>query len=273
MEVEVLGCSCGRPREGVAATGYLVSSGETFILLDCGPGVATALTERPLSELNAIFISHGHYDHCADLLTLGLCLIMSDGELPPDFKVDLYLPPGLSEPLKEVARVFPYHNGKHANPYAHVFNVVEYEVGSTYQIGSMAMTVAGENKHGGHDGYCPSFSVRLTDGEQVLAYSGDTAPTETVVAAAREADLLICEATIMEYADQPWYSHMSAAEAGTLAQQGGAKALLLTHLVHHTPRWKQGLLDRARGSFSGPVGVAVQGARYSVRPFSYLGER
>lgn len=273
MELEVLGCSCGRPREGVAATGYLVSSGETRILLDCGPGVATALTARPLSELNAIFISHGHYDHCADLLTLGLCLLMSGGEMPPNFKVDLYLPPGLAEPLKEVSRVFPFHSGKHANPYAHVFNVIEYQVGQTFQVGSMTMTIAGENKHGGHDGPCPSFSVRLTDGEQVLGYSGDTAPAASVVAAARGADLLICEATVMDFASQPWYTHMSAEQAGEAAAQGGAKALLLTHLVHHTPEWKTALMQNARAVFAGELGVAVQGARYAVRPFAYLGER
>lgn len=74
--------------------------------------------------------SHAHYDHRADLLTLGLCLIVSH-DLPEGFRIPLYLPPGSMDQLVKVAEFFPYHSGKHANPYAHVFVTREYVEGET----------------------------------------------------------------------------------------------------------------------------------------------
>ena len=46
MELMVLGCHAGMPTDGLASSGYLVSTEACRILLDCGPGVATALSAR-----------------------------------------------------------------------------------------------------------------------------------------------------------------------------------------------------------------------------------
>lgn len=44
MRLTVLGCQAGVPRHGRASSGHLVADGPSAVLLDCGPGVATALS-------------------------------------------------------------------------------------------------------------------------------------------------------------------------------------------------------------------------------------
>ena len=52
-----------------AASCYLVSQGETNLVMDMGPGSMSRLTERiDIEKISALFISHLHYDHTSDLL-------------------------------------------------------------------------------------------------------------------------------------------------------------------------------------------------------------
>lgn len=68
MKLTVIGCQGAYPDAGKATSGYLIEEGNTRVLLDCGSGVLTKIQERcPLSELDAVVISHYHPDHCADL--------------------------------------------------------------------------------------------------------------------------------------------------------------------------------------------------------------
>ena len=43
MRVTILGCRSGMPADGQPSSGYLVATSRAAVLLDCGPGIATAL--------------------------------------------------------------------------------------------------------------------------------------------------------------------------------------------------------------------------------------
>jgi ribonuclease BN (tRNA processing enzyme) len=64
----------------------------------------------------------------------------------------------------------------------------------------------------------------------VVAYSGDSAPSDELVDAARDADLFVCEATLLrgELDGEP-RGHLSLDEAVEAFEASGAKRLLLTH--------------------------------------------
>jgi len=65
-----------------------------------------------------------------------------------------------------------------------------------------------------------------------LAYVTDTRPTSALVELALHADLLVCEGTYGDDAEQAKaaaYTHMTFREAATLAREAGARRLWLTH--------------------------------------------
>jgi ribonuclease BN (tRNA processing enzyme) len=96
MRLTVLGSAASYPGPGQACAGYLVEHDETHVLLDCGHGVVSNLGEviDPL-RLDAVFISHDHPDHFADIYALqALLRYAPEGPAEP---LALYLPPGLFE--------------------------------------------------------------------------------------------------------------------------------------------------------------------------------
>lgn len=66
---------------------------------------------------------------------------------------------------------------------------------------------------------------------QSVAFVMDTRPCAAAVELARDADMLICESTYLssEATDAHDHGHMTAAEAATIAREGGARLLVLTH--------------------------------------------
>jgi ribonuclease BN (tRNA processing enzyme) len=68
MRLTVLG-GCGAwPEAGQACSGYLVEYDGFRPLVDLGYATVPRLLERVTAdEVDAVFISHGHPDHCADL--------------------------------------------------------------------------------------------------------------------------------------------------------------------------------------------------------------
>jgi ribonuclease BN (tRNA processing enzyme) len=68
MRFDVLGFAGAAPLEG-ACSSYVVSTKDTTLLLDCGPGTLERLWQRELlGRIDAIVLSHMHADHVLDLV-------------------------------------------------------------------------------------------------------------------------------------------------------------------------------------------------------------
>ena len=75
-----------------------------------------------------------------------------------------------------------------------------------------------------------TYGFRVTNGAATLAYTGDTGPSDRIAELARDADLLVCEATLETgEADGQPRGHLSAEEALDAYAASGARRLLLTH--------------------------------------------
>ena len=95
--VTVLGSATPYPRPGNPCSGYLIRHGATRIWLDAGPGTLAALQEHTTpDELDAVWVSHLHADHVADLLPAVYALLFAD--LPPRKPIPLHGPPGTARP-------------------------------------------------------------------------------------------------------------------------------------------------------------------------------
>ena len=89
MELTALGIYGPYPKAGGhSASSYLVSTDRANVVLDFGSGTVTRLFEKiAFKNLDAVIISHSHFDHTSDLLPLNYL-----AELNPDKKIRLYVP-------------------------------------------------------------------------------------------------------------------------------------------------------------------------------------
>jgi ribonuclease BN (tRNA processing enzyme) len=226
VNLTVVGCSPAWPNPGGAQSGYLVNGSET-VLLDCGPGVLARLRVRDgWPKVDAIVITHFHLDHWGDLVpwVWGSMYLEGRGDAPA--RSALWVPPGGIEQLEQFgARLgFP-------DMFERVFGVHEYAPGQPF-VAADHTVVATKVPHYRLDAY----ALRISDGTRAVAYSGDSGPSDALVESAREADLFVCEATLLrgELDGEP-RGHLSLDEALDAYERSGAKRLLLTHRPAELP--------------------------------------
>ncbi|ADD43639.1 MBL fold metallo-hydrolase [Stackebrandtia nassauensis] len=250
LRLNVLGSATPYPRPDNPCSGYLLTSGDTRIWLDAGTGTLAALQRHVrLTDLDAIWISHAHADHSADLLTAYYALLYADLRLTAP--LPLYGPPGIADRLADFLT-----NGPERSPVERAFTIHELHDGHRAEIGPLSLTTRAV-EHG-----LPAFAVRVDDGDVSLVYSGDTAPCAKLTELATTCDTLLCEADSAEPSTPP--VHHTPEDAGTTATAAGVGRLIITHVGPFlTP---EQAVDRAAATFSGPIGYAAPGTTIDITP-------
>lgn len=245
MKLTVLG-GCGAwPAAGQACGGYLVACDGFTVLIDPGYATLPRLLELTAAEdIDAVLVTHGHPDHCADLNPLLRARSLGDAR---PAALPVYAPPGA---LDAVLRL----DGRML-----AGSFVPYDLAPSrpLEIGPFRLDTWALPHH------VPNAGLRLSGGGKVIAYTGDTGPADALVDLARDADLLLAEATYPEVVpeeDAPYLS--SALQAGRTAAAAGAARLLLTHLWPGTP--PEPALAAAARSYSGDLAVASWGVAVSL---------
>jgi len=77
-----------------------------------------------------------------------------------------------------------------------------------------------------------SYAVKVKKIGKSIVYTGDTAWSDELVDFSKNADLLICEASLFDGMKGKVEGHLTAGEAGKLANEANVKKLLLTHFPH-----------------------------------------
>ena len=246
MRLTVVGCSGSYPGPDSPASCYLLEAeheGRTWrVLLDLGSGALGNLHRfaDPLT-IDAVFLSHLHADHCLDLC--GYHVMRKYHPTGPQPRIGVWGPVGTAD---RVARAYdlPLDPGMTEEFDFHVW-------GDPVQMGPFTVEAV-EAVHP-----VPAFSLRVTCGGRVLAYTGDSGPCDALGLAARDADLLLAEASFEEGADNPADLHLTGRECGELASRAGVRQLVLTHV----PPWHdpQVVLAEAKDVYHGPLSLAKVG--------------
>lgn len=252
MRLTVIGCSGSYPGPESPASCYLVEDerdGRTWrILLDLGSGALGPLQRYvdPLT-VDAVFLSHLHPDHCFDMSGFYVMRRYHPGGVPP--RIPVYGPRGTAERLA-TAYGLPTSPGM-----GNEFDFRAYD-GSTVEVGPFTVDVT-RVVHP-----VAAFAVRVSAGAASLVYSGDTAPSTSMVRLAEGADLLLAEASFLDDEDNPAGLHLTGREAGRAAKEAAVDRLVLTHI----PPWHDPQLSLAAAceEYDGPVDLARTGATFDV---------
>ncbi len=241
VRLTVLGACGAWPEAGQASSGYLVEHDGFRLLIDAGYATMPKLLTRiTASQLDAVFISHGHPDHCADLNPLLRARALSDDPPPP---LPVYALPGALNAVLALDRP-----GMLADAYA----LREFTAGSRLGIGPFdALTHLLPH-------WLPNAGLRLAAGGQVLTYTGDSGPDPAIADLARDADLLLAEATYTDNVPPDSQAYLSSAsQAGRQAARAGARHLALTHLWPGTDH--DATRTAAAAEYDGQISVARAG--------------
>jgi ribonuclease BN (tRNA processing enzyme) len=261
MRLTVVGCSGSIPGPESPASCYLVQAayeGRTFsLLLDLGSG-ALGVLHRYLdpSQVDAFALSHLHPDHCLDLCAYYVLARYSPNSRSSHQPV--YAPPGADERISRAYDVGPPGGAEESEPTLRAqFRFHDWQ--PVQQIGPFVVRAVPVEHP------VEAYAIRVThdvpDGGS-LVYSGDTGPCDALVELARDADLLLVEASTLDGPDNPPRLHLSGRQAAEIGARAGAGAVLLTHI----PPWQDpdAVLAEALPHFDGPLSRAVTGASWEI---------
>jgi ribonuclease BN (tRNA processing enzyme) len=254
----VLGKSPAWADAGGACSGYLVESGDTCVLLDCGPGVLGKLRAvRDYATVDAVVISHMHADHMLDVIPFASALIYgprwaSDPARRP--RPVLHAPPGAGDAFTVVAE----GSGMFGTHVDDAFELREYDPAETLAIGPLAVRFR-PVPH-----YVPAQAVELAEGGRRLTFSSDCGPNADLCDFARDTDLLLIEASVTEdgAAEDGERGHLTPREAGEHGRRAGARRVVLTHVSDELDG--EAAVAQAAAAYGGPVELAAERASYDV---------
>ena len=192
--------------------------------------------------IDAVVLSHYHADHVADLHCL---------QYATRIQIDL----GRRQtPLA----VYGHAEDHHFDSLTYLDYATGYPIdeNTALELGDISFTFA-RNDHPD-----PCFSMRIEHRGRVLVYIADTQWNDRLIPTARDADLLICESSLYDQYKGVVPGHLTAGEAGRIAESANAAALVLSHLPHFGNH--EDLLAQAAAVYRGPVELARIGRSWEL---------
>ncbi len=242
MRVDVLGASGTFPGPGHPAAGFLVTHQSARVICDLGPGTFAALPIDP-DLVDAVVISHGHPDHCSDLLAM--VHARTYRPQPPD-PIPVYAPQMVWDRISDFLGEEPG-----------CFRFVPTNDGDQISVGPIAVSFSAM------DHSVPTVGSRWEATGRTMFYTGDTGAAGSWRERARGVDVMICEASYQDATDDPGYpQHLTARRAGEIAREVEVGSLVLTHIPPYLD--KRVSIAEAEESFGKAVQLAVPGAWFSV---------
>lgn len=191
MRVVIIGSGASVPDADRSSSSQVIVVGNEPLLFDCGPGTGINLMRAGINPtaISRIFLTHLHMDHSLEFPSIVFCSYV----LGKKDKVDLYGPLGTVDFCKLLfEKVYPYAPEVIRRIRKKGLEVVPHETAgglvcqtNNYQV------LSAPAEHG-----FPDIAFRIESKEGIVAISGDTRPSRSLIELARGADLLIHECSV-----------------------------------------------------------------------------
>lgn len=214
--VPELGCSCEvctstDPRDSRLRCSAMVEDNDVRLLIDCGPDFRTQLLREPFRKIDAVLLTHKHYDHVAGLDDLRpFC---TSGEIP------VYAE---HETVMQVRTIFPYCFAEIKYPGVPNLQLCTVDVDTPFKVKHLEIVPIRV-----FHGKMPIVGYRIGD----LAYITDMSYIEP-----RELQKLhgvkVLVMNALRYS-KPHRTHQTVLEALKIVDYIKPRATYFTHLMHH----------------------------------------
>ena len=175
MKLHLLGVNGPFPGSGGATSGYLLEAPDTLLQFDMGSGVLSRLTALTAPEsLTALFLSHWHFDHAADVPVLMYRLEAMSRVLP------VYAP---DDPDSALFRTVSS---------AACFDLKVVKPGDRLTLSDVRITVTAARHP------VPAVGFRIFCGGKDLGYTGDTNTLPSLVEDYRGCSLLLADQYVFD---------------------------------------------------------------------------
>jgi ribonuclease Z len=273
-QVILLGTGTPYPDPNASGPATAVVVGKRFFLFDAGAGVMRRVKAAglPISGPEAAFITHLHSDH-----TLGYPdLILTSWIMRRVSPLQVYGPHGLQAMTSHLLAA--YAQDIHIRTYGlereirggYSVKVHEIKSGVVYERDGVRITAIPVP----HGSWKEAYAYRIDTPDRSIVISGDTRPSEALVRASRDVDVLVHEvySPLHVAAEKrpggkfwPQYMrefHTSDVELGALAARARPKLLVLTHIIRSGSSDADLLAGVRAGGFTGEVRVGKDLERY-----------
>lgn len=296
MHVVMVGTGGPIPNTERVSVATAVIAGGEFIMVDTGPGtVRKALLQNlPMGKLSAVFLTHFHSDHIADL---GEANMYSWVQGNRKKRLEVFGPPGVEKVVQGYALAYEqdslYRTAHHGEEVAPAEGAIPIAKTITIQDPDKAELFFDRNGlkawafRVDHFPAKPAIGYRFEYKGKKVLITGDTKQTETLASHADKADLFICEALDAKtihmaakvarevnqlsmskiFTDITDY-HLTPVQAAEIAQNAGVKRLVFYHVVPPPTNFilKRRYLEGVDDAYGGDVKIGEDGMTFMLEP-------
>jgi ribonuclease BN (tRNA processing enzyme) len=221
MKLVVLGSGTATPHPDRSSAAFWLETSNGKVMLDFAASALHRLAEERLewANIDSIWISHFHLDHCAGLVPF----LFAARHSPETSERSKPLKIFGSKGLKDLMNDFNKAGGGKLLQQRFPVEIVEIGHLDRFELLPDVSAIAMKTVHTDD-----SYAIRIENAaEKSLVYTSDTSFQKEIAALSKQTDLLIIESSFVTNKKTP--IHLELAEAMYLIRQAKPKRAMLTH--------------------------------------------